>query len=39
VIDLGEEQEGKAFDPMRVNSDSVSTKIDERELQDEKHDE
>jgi hypothetical protein len=39
VIDLREEQELNAFDSMRVNSESVSNKIDESELQYEKHDE
>jgi hypothetical protein len=39
VIDLREEQEEKAFDSMRVNSESVSNEIDERDLQDKKYDE
>jgi hypothetical protein len=39
VIDLREEHDKNAFDSMRVNSESVSNKIDESDLQDEKHDE
>jgi hypothetical protein len=39
VIDLREEQESNAFDPMRVNSESVSNEIDESNLQNEKADE
>jgi hypothetical protein len=33
------EEKVNAFDSMRVNSESVSKKTDESELQDEKHDE
>jgi hypothetical protein len=33
VIDLREEHDENAYDSMRVNSDSVSNKIDESELQ------
>jgi hypothetical protein len=39
VIDLREEQKSKAFDSMRVNSESRSNEIDESELQDEKQEE
>jgi hypothetical protein len=39
VIDLREEQLENAFDSMRVNSESVSNKIDASDLQFEKHDE
>jgi hypothetical protein len=37
VIDSREEQETNAYDSMRVNSESVSNEIDERDLQSEKH--
>jgi hypothetical protein len=37
VIDLREEQAQNAFDSMRVNSESVSNKIDESFLQYAKH--
>jgi hypothetical protein len=39
VIELRKEQESNAFDSMRINSESVSNKIDESDLQYEKHDE
>jgi hypothetical protein len=39
VIDLREEQNEKASDSMRVNSESVSNEIDESDLQSEKHNE
>jgi hypothetical protein len=39
VIDLREEQQKKACDSMRVNSEFVSNETDESELQSEKHDE
>jgi hypothetical protein len=39
VIDLREEQNEKAADSMRVNSESVLNHIDESESQPEKHDE
>jgi hypothetical protein len=39
VIDLREEQELKARDSMRVNSESVSNEIDESDLQYEKQNE
>jgi hypothetical protein len=37
-MDLKEKHSEKAYDSMRVNSDSVSNEIDERELQFEKKD-
>jgi hypothetical protein len=39
VIDLREEQNEKAIDSLRVNSESVSNEIDESEWQNEKHSE
>jgi hypothetical protein len=36
VIDLREEHDENAFDSMRVNSDSLSSEIDESDLQYEK---
>jgi hypothetical protein len=39
VIDLREEQWQNAFDSMRVNSESVSSEIDESDSQREKHSE
>jgi hypothetical protein len=39
VIGLREEQHITALDSMRVNSESISNKIDESEFQDEKHNE
>jgi hypothetical protein len=36
VIDLREEHDEKAYDSMRVNSESVSNEIDESDLQSEK---
>jgi hypothetical protein len=39
VIDSREEHDENAYDPMRVNSESVSNEIDESDLQYEKHDE
>jgi hypothetical protein len=36
VIDLREKHDENAYDPMRVNSDSVSNEIDESDLQSEK---
>jgi hypothetical protein len=36
VTDLREQQESSAFDPMRVNSESVSNEIDESDSQYEK---
>jgi hypothetical protein len=39
VIDLREEQDANAPDPMRVNSESVSNETDESDLQDEKYSE
>jgi hypothetical protein len=39
VIDLREEQKANALDSMPVNSESFSNKIDESDLQHEKHDE
>jgi hypothetical protein len=37
VIDLREEHDENALDPMHVNSESVSKEIDESDPQDEKH--
>jgi hypothetical protein len=37
VTDLSEEQDEKAFDSIRANSESVSNEIDESDLQYEKH--
>jgi hypothetical protein len=39
VIDSREKQHRNAFASMRVNSDLLSNKIDENDLQNEKHDE
>jgi hypothetical protein len=39
VIDLREEHDENALDPMHVNSESASNEIDESDLQDKKHDE
>jgi hypothetical protein len=39
VINLKEEQDEKAYDSIRVNSESVSNEIDERVSQDKKQNE